>query len=136
MVRISAVLSFPTHGERLLCSRKVFCCFLFDQGPFCEATGILCFGLRMTLVPMGFKARLDSPSLVLFCHWCAMIPRTISGCQDWASNLNHSPLKRERCHYGSPAHMFQKGVDLATVYCCEVGTKDYLNVECYTFRFW
>ena len=27
------------------------------QGPFCGATGGLCFRLRMTLLPMGFKAR-------------------------------------------------------------------------------
>ena len=34
--------------------------------PFCGSTGTLCFGLRMTL-PVGFKARVDSPLPTLLC---------------------------------------------------------------------
>ena len=62
--------------------------FLLDSGPFCGATGILSFGLQMTLLPMGFKARdlrVDSSSPALFCHLRTTIPRVISGCLDQAS---------------------------------------------------
>ena len=54
--------------------------FLFDRGPFCGATGTLCFRRQMTL-PMGFKAYVDLSSHVLFCGLCTMIPRAISGCR-------------------------------------------------------
>ena len=36
--------------------------FLFDRGSFCGATGTLGFGLRMNLLPVGFKVRVDSSS--------------------------------------------------------------------------
>ena len=40
---------------------KIFC---GDKLPFCGVTSTLCFGLQLTL-PMGFKVRVDAPSLVL-----------------------------------------------------------------------
>ena len=43
--------------------------FLLGTGPFCGATGTLCFGVRMTL-QMGIKARMDSSSPLLFCYLC------------------------------------------------------------------
>ena len=77
--------------------------FLLDSGPFCGATGTLCFRLWMTL-PMGFKARLDSSLLELFCHLRTMIPRATSGYQDWESNPDHSPVRGAWYHCTSPAH--------------------------------
>ena len=47
--------------------------FFVGSRSFCGVTGALCFGLRMTL-PMGFKARMDSLSPMLFCCLCAAIP--------------------------------------------------------------
>ena len=39
--------------------------FLLDRGPFCGATGTICFGLRMTL-RMSFTVRVDQSSPALF----------------------------------------------------------------------
>ena len=46
----------------------------------------------------GFKARVHSSSLVLFCCVCTRpsIPRVISGSQDQAPNLDHSCVRRSR----------------------------------------
>ena len=52
---------------------------------FLGATGTLCFRLRMIL-PVGFKARMDPSSPVLFCHLHVVISRAMSGCWDQASN--------------------------------------------------
>ena len=56
--------------------------FLLDPGPFYGATGTLCFGLLMTVLPVGFKASVDSLSPVFFCRLGTMSPRVISGCWD------------------------------------------------------
>ena len=78
---------------------------LLDRGPFCRATGSLCLGLGMTL-PMGFKARVDSSSPVLFCCLCTKIPRAISGCQDLKLNLDRSSVSGARCYCSNPAWHF------------------------------
>ena len=40
--------------------------FLLDRGPFHGVTGNLCFRLGMTLLPIGFKVRVDSSLPALF----------------------------------------------------------------------
>ena len=62
---------------------------LLDQG----GTGILCFGLRMTL-PLRFKARVDSSLPALCCYLCTTVARVISGCQNRPSNPDHSPVRQ------------------------------------------
>ena len=47
-----------------------------------------------------------SSSHALFCCLCSMIPRVISGCQDWALNRDRSPLKRTRYHCTNPTRQF------------------------------
>ena len=74
--------------------------FLLDRGPFYRTAGTLCFGLRMTLLPMGFIARMDSPLPTLFCSLHAMVPGAISGFRDLASLL---PLRGEQYCCSSPA---------------------------------
>ena len=66
--------------------------FLMNRCPFCGVTGTLCFRLQKTLL-MGFKARVNLSLPVLFCGLCAIIPRAISGCQDWALNPDDSPVR-------------------------------------------
>ena len=46
---------------------------LLDQGPFCGATGTVCFGLWIAL-PLGFKARVNPSLPVLFCCLHTTIP--------------------------------------------------------------
>ena len=65
---------------------------LLDEGPFCGATGTLCFGFRITL-PMSFTVRVDRLSPVFFCGLHSMISRVISGCWDQTSNLDCSPRR-------------------------------------------
>ena len=65
--------------------------FMLDRGPFCVATGTLCFQLRITL-PMSFKVRVDRLLPVLYCHLRPMIHK---------GNKNISPA-------WSPALKFQK----------------------------
>ena len=83
----------PNVPPRKTLIADLFLKFLLDRGSFCGATGTLCFGLQMTLLPMG-KVRVDQSLPVLFCHLHAMIPRVISGCQDRAPNLDRSPRRR------------------------------------------
>ena len=54
---------------------------------------------------MSFKVRVDSLSPALFCCLHITIPRTISGCQDRASNLDRSPVRRTRYHYVSSTRL-------------------------------
>ena len=92
-----------------LCSKNLnfFLKFLLGQGPFCGATGTLCFRLQMTL-PMSFKVRVDQSLPALFCHLCTMIPRVISGCQVQASNLDHSLWRQAQFHCTSPTQNLKK----------------------------
>ena len=54
--------------------------------PFCGATGILSFGLRITL-PMSFKVRVDQSSCALFCRLRAMILRVNWGSRDFSTRM-------------------------------------------------
>ena len=92
------------NNSEHVCTRQInitaiffFFDFLLDRGPFCGATGTLCFGLGMTL-PMSFKVRMDQSLPMFFCHLHAMIPKVISGCPDRASNPDRSPQRRTRYH--------------------------------------
>ena len=58
---------------------------LLKFGILPNSTGTLCFGLGMTLLPMSFKAKVDSMSPVLFCCLHIMFPRVICGCWNWES---------------------------------------------------
>ena len=69
MVRFHSLKFIPPN-----CYYPFYKKFLLDQDPFGGVTGILCFGIRMTLLPMGFKASVDSWSSVLFGYLHAMIP--------------------------------------------------------------
>ena len=51
-----------------------------------------------SVLPMGFKVRVDSSSPALFCHLCIMFPRVISGWLDQESNPDHSLLRRTWYH--------------------------------------
>ena len=69
------------HAQKCACTCKVRICvlkypscfflkkFLLNQGPFCGATGTLCFGLWMTL-PVSFKVAMDRSSPAVFYHLC------------------------------------------------------------------
>ena len=52
----------PNVPPRKTLIADLFLKFLLDRGSFCGATGTLCFGLQMTLLPMG-KVIMD-PSLL------------------------------------------------------------------------
>ena len=83
---------------------KLYAKSLLDRGAFCGATGTLCFGLGMTwdLGFMGFKVRVDSSSLALFCHLCTMILRVISCCLGWTLNPDRSPVRGTQYHCTRP----------------------------------
>ena len=71
-------------------NRNLSFSILLDRGPSRRAPGTPCFRSGMTL-PMGFKAKVESWLPALFCRLCTMIPRSISGCWDWALNLGSLP---------------------------------------------
>ena len=59
---IHPLVPFYTLMVRRLCDLRrhvFFLKILLNQGPFCEATSILCFGLQVTL-PMDFDSRVVS----------------------------------------------------------------------------
>ena len=61
---------------------------MLHQCPFCGATGILCFGFRMTL-PMRVKAKLGSSSSAHICCLCATMPKLMTGLLIIGSYLIH-----------------------------------------------
>ena len=79
------LISFPTK-RRVAFFKK----FLLNRGPFCRATGTLCFG--PWILPLSFKARVDPLSPALFCYVCTTIPWAISGCPERVSNPDRPPL--------------------------------------------
>ena len=79
----------PFHVDIDLFPWKSF----LHQGPFCWAIGALCFGLRMTLLSMSFKARMDLSSPALLCSLCVSVQWSPNWqCHLWLLVRNIQPV--------------------------------------------
>ena len=75
---VSKITQTLQHTPVVVCLKKK----LFDRGRTSDVS------------THGFQSQVDSSSPALFCHSHATIPRAISGCWNWASNRDHSPVRQ------------------------------------------
>ena len=87
------------------------------------------YPLFRTLLPMGFKAMVDSSLPALFSRMHTMLPRVISGCRKWVRTRN---LRREQYHCASPvwrSHIKLIIVANGAMFSCPVQQGGHIQVQ-------